>query len=79
MSATLKLTHSTIGVEVRRGTYDAMVDGKHAGTLELNENIDIPVEPGPHSCKSETAETRAGRRTALPRTPANRTGCGPQR
>ena len=32
MSATLKLTHKTIGVEVRRGTYDALVDGKHAGT-----------------------------------------------
>ena len=49
MSATLKLTHKTIGVEVRRGTYDAVVDGKHAGTLELNETIDIPVEPGRHT------------------------------
>ena len=37
MSATLKLTHKTIGVEVRRGTYDAMVDGKRAGSVELNE------------------------------------------
>jgi hypothetical protein len=27
MSATLKLTHKTIGVEVRRGTYDIVVDG----------------------------------------------------
>jgi hypothetical protein len=31
MSATLQLTHKTIGAEVRRGTYDAMVDGKLAG------------------------------------------------
>jgi hypothetical protein len=27
MSAMLKLTHKTIGVEVRRGTYAAVVDG----------------------------------------------------
>ena len=39
MSATLKLTHKTIGVEVRRGTYDVVVDGKRAESLELNETI----------------------------------------
>lgn len=51
MSATLKLTHRTIGVEVRRGTYEAMVDGKHAGAVELNETVEIPVEPGRHTLK----------------------------
>ena len=51
MSATLKLTHKTIGVEVRRRTYDAMVDGKSAGSVELNETIDIPVEPGRHTLR----------------------------
>ena len=49
MSATLKLTHKTIGVEVRRGTYDVVVDGKRAGSLELNETVDIPVESGRHT------------------------------
>jgi hypothetical protein len=43
MSATLKLTHKTIGVEVRRGTYDAVADGKHAGTLELNERLAVAL------------------------------------
>ena len=28
MSATLKLTHKAIGVEVRRGTFDVVVDGE---------------------------------------------------
>jgi hypothetical protein len=51
MSATLQLTHKTIGAEVRRGTYDAMVDGQRAGSVELNETIDIPVEPGRHTLK----------------------------
>ncbi|HAP90453.1 MAG TPA: hypothetical protein DEP82_05715 [Arthrobacter bacterium] len=59
MSATLKLTHSTIGVEVRRGTYDVVVDGKHVGTLELNETIDITVEPGHH-----TLQVRTGRNSS---------------
>lgn len=59
MPATLKLTHKTIGVEVRRGTYDAVVDGKPVGTLELNETINIPVEPGRH-----TLQVRSGRNSS---------------
>ena len=49
MAATLRLTHKAIGVEVRRGTYDALVDGKFAGSVKMNETIDIPVQPGRHS------------------------------
>lgn len=59
MSATLKLTHRTIGVEVRRGTYEAIVDGKHAGTVELNETIGMTVEPGHH-----TLQVRNGRNSS---------------
>ena len=51
MSATLKLTHKAIGAEVRRGTYDVVVDGRAAGSLELNETIDIPIEPGHHTLR----------------------------
>ena len=36
MAATLRVTHKAIGVEVRRGTYDVVVDSDRAGTLELN-------------------------------------------
>jgi len=57
MSATLKLTHKAIGVEVRRGTYDVVVDGERVGSLEMNDTIEIPIEAGHHSCKSATAET----------------------
>jgi len=31
MTATLKMSHKAIGVEVRRGTYDIVVDGQRAG------------------------------------------------
>ena len=63
MSATLKLTHKTIGVEVRRGTYDVVVDGKRAGSVELNETVDIPVGPGRH-----TVQVRSGRNSSRTKT-----------
>jgi hypothetical protein len=51
MTATLKVTHKAIGVEVRRGAYEVVVDGQRAGSVEMNESIEIPVEPGRHSLK----------------------------
>jgi hypothetical protein len=63
MPATLQLTHKTIGAEVRRGTYDAVVDGKWAGSVELNETIDLPVEPGRH-----TLQVRSGRNSSRTKT-----------
>jgi hypothetical protein len=51
MSATLKMTHKAIGVEVRRGTYNVVVDGQLAGALKMNDTIEIPVEPGRHTVK----------------------------
>ena len=63
MAATLKLTHKTIGVEVRRGTYDVVFDGARVGSVELNDTIEIPVEPGRH-----TLQVRTGRNSSRTRT-----------
>ncbi|MBV9279374.1 MAG: hypothetical protein JOZ41_04780 [Chloroflexi bacterium] len=63
MSATLRLTHKAIGAEVRRGTYEVLVDGRRAGSVELNETVDIPVEPGRH-----TLQVRSGRNSSRTRT-----------
>jgi hypothetical protein len=49
MAATLKLTHRAIGVEVRRGTYDVVLDGERVGSLEMNDTFETPVEPGRHT------------------------------
>jgi hypothetical protein len=59
MAATLKLTHRAIGVEVRRGTYDVVLDGERAGSLELNNTFETPVEPGRH-----TLQVRNGRNSS---------------
>ena len=55
MPATLRLTHRTIGVEVRRASYDVVVDGARVGSVELNGTLDTPVEPGRH-----TLQVRSG-------------------
>ena len=59
MSATLKLTHKAIGAEVRRGTFDVLVDGKRVGSVEMNETIETSVEPGRH-----TLQVRNGRNSS---------------
>jgi len=59
MAATLKLTHKAMGAEVRRGTYDAVVDGERVGSLEMNDTIEIPIEPGHH-----TLQVRNGRNSS---------------
>jgi hypothetical protein len=61
--ATLKMTHKAIGVEVRRGMYDIVVDGQRAGSLEMNDTIQIPVEPGRH-----TLQIRSGRNSSRTQT-----------
>jgi len=59
MSATLKLAHKAIGVEVRRGTYDVLVDGEGVGSVEMNDTIETPVEAGHH-----TLQVREGRKSS---------------
>jgi hypothetical protein len=59
MPATLKVTHKAIGAEVRRGTYDVIVDGKGAGSVQMDQTIEIPVEPGRH-----TVQVRNGRNSS---------------
>jgi hypothetical protein len=59
MSATLKLTHKAIGAEVRRDPYDVLVDGQRVGSVEMNDTIEVPVEPGPH-----TLQVRDGRKSS---------------
>jgi hypothetical protein len=63
MSATLELTHKTIGVEVRRGTYDLVLDGKPVGSVEMNNTFETPVEPGRH-----TLQVRNGRNSSRTKT-----------
>jgi hypothetical protein len=59
MTATLRLTHKAIGAEVRRSPYDVMVDGQRAGSVEMNDTIELPIAPGRH-----TLQVRSGRNSS---------------
>jgi hypothetical protein len=63
LTATLKVTHKAIGAEVRRGTYDIVVDGQRAGSVEMNATVEIPIEPGRH-----TLQVRSGRNSSRTQT-----------
>jgi hypothetical protein len=63
MAATLQLTHKAIGAEVRRGPYDIVVDGRRAGSVDMNATIEIPIEPGRH-----TVRVREGRNSSRTQT-----------
>jgi hypothetical protein len=56
VSATLKLIREGIGIELRRGTFDVLVDGKSVGSIERDDAVEVPIDPGRH-----TIRIRAGR------------------
>lgn len=56
MSGTLTVAHKAFGAEVRRGTYDVVLDGQHVGSVEMNDTFETEVEPGRH-----TLQVRSGR------------------
>jgi hypothetical protein len=60
MSATLKLTHKAVGAEVRRGTYDAVLDGDRVGSVEMNDTLELPVELGRHTLQVRNGRMSSG-------------------
>jgi len=59
MSATLKVSRKTIGMEVRRDPYDVIVDGERAGSVALHETTELQVAAGRH-----TVQVRSGRNSS---------------
>ncbi len=56
MPATLELTRKAFGMELRRGTFDVLVDSTRVGSIEWHDTFKTPVEPGRH-----TLQVRKGR------------------
>jgi hypothetical protein len=53
VSATLMVTHELgFGIELRRGRFEIVVDGETAGSLDLHETLEAPVEPGRHTVRA---------------------------
>lgn len=57
MSPTVILERATSGVmELRRSRFEIVLDGSPAGSIDRNQTVDLPVEPGAH-----TLQVRTGR------------------
>jgi hypothetical protein len=61
VAATLKLTRQALGIELRRGRFDISVDGVTVGSLERDDTVETPVDPGHH-----TLVVRKGRYSSRP-------------
>jgi hypothetical protein len=57
MSSTVTLERATTGtMELRRDRFEIVLDGNPAGSIDRNQTVELPVEPGPH-----TLQVRTGR------------------
>lgn len=55
MSATVVLERKTTGVmELRRKPFEIILDGNPAGSIDRNQTIELPVDPGPHTLQVKT-------------------------
>ena len=61
MPVTLRLTRQAGGMEFWRGRFDVCVDDTSVGSLEREDTIETPVEPGHH-----TLRLRMGRYSSQP-------------
>jgi hypothetical protein len=52
VSATLRVTHEhDIGIELRRGRFEILVDGKPVGSVENHATYEAPLESGHHTIR----------------------------
>jgi hypothetical protein len=64
MSATLTLKREATGaMELRRSTFEVILDGQPAGSIDRHQTVELPVAPGAH-----TLQVKAGRYSSPVRT-----------
>lgn len=48
MPATVQVTRDGWGLELRRGTFEVLLDGDDLGSIEWRATLEKPIEPGRH-------------------------------
>jgi hypothetical protein len=51
MPAILTLTRERFGIELRRGKFEIVVDGRSTASIEHGDTVEVPVEPGHHALR----------------------------
>jgi hypothetical protein len=60
VSATLRLRREGVGIELRRGRFEIVTDGKADGSIEWHKSVEVALEPGHHTVREcGQADTRA--------------------
>jgi hypothetical protein len=54
VAATLHLARGGIIMELRRGPFHVLLDGNDIGSIESDQTIGIPIEPGHHELQVKT-------------------------
>ena len=60
MPATLRLTREAFGIELRRGTFEVLLDGASVGSIKRHETIETPLEPGRHTLRLQSGRYSSG-------------------
>jgi hypothetical protein len=64
MTSTLILKReSTVAVELRRGSFEILLDGQPAGSIDRNQTVELQVEPGRHALQLKTGRYSSPART----------------
>jgi hypothetical protein len=64
MSPTVILERETVHVmELRRNRFEIILDGSPAGSIDRNQTVELPVEPGPHTLQVRTGRYSSHRRS----------------
>ncbi|HSZ39511.1 MAG TPA: hypothetical protein VK817_06100 [Trebonia sp.] len=51
MAATLKLTRKTFAIELRRGEFEILLDGRDIGSITYGDTVEEAIEPGRHTLR----------------------------
>ena len=54
MAATLHLVREGTIMELRRGTFQVLLDGDDVGSIEPHKTIEVPIQPGHHELQVKT-------------------------
>jgi hypothetical protein len=61
MPSTLRVTRRALGIELRRGTFELVLDASPVGELEIEQTVETSIRSGRH-----TLQIRSGRYSSRP-------------
>jgi hypothetical protein len=61
VAATLHLIREGTIMELRRGTFQVLLDGDDVGSIEPHQTIEVPIQPGHHNLQVKAGRYRSRR------------------